>query len=153
MGCAAIAQKQIRAMKLSASAKIVAVASRNIEKVKAYALTNDLAADVALYASYEELLIDPNVDAIYAPLPTRTHIVWALKIAAAKKHLLIEKPAAINAVELGAIIKACRDNGVLFMDGVMFMHHDRLEVLRSALRDPLVGPVCTLQRRITHPSE
>jgi predicted dehydrogenase len=140
LGCANIANKNVRAIQLSENSELVAIASRSIEKAKAFASDNGL-KDAKLYSSYEELLSDPNVQCIYMPLPTALHLEWAVKVAKARKHLLIEKPAALNADQLSEIIMACRSNNVLFMDGVMFMHHDRLHLLRNCLQDPFAGEV------------
>lgn len=137
-----IARKNVRAMKLSEHVELVAIASRSIEKCEQFANENDLNdGSVKLYASYEELLSDPNIDAVYLPLPTSLHLEWAKKVAQSKKHLLIEKPCALNSDELIQIMTACHENKVYFMDGVMFMHHDRLNVLRKALKDPFAGEV------------
>lgn len=141
ISCANIANKNVRGMELSKNSKLVAVASRNIEKAKSFAADNNLSESVKLYASYQELLDDPNVDAVYLPLPTTMHLEWGVKVAKAGKHLLIEKPAAVDAAELLLIIRACNENKVLYMDGVMFMHHDRTNLLRSCLRDPFAGEV------------
>jgi predicted dehydrogenase len=123
---------------------LVAIASRSIEKARAFAEANDVGANVTLYGNYDDLLKNDTIQAVYVPLPTKTHIEWAVKVANAGKHVLLEKPAALTSAELEVIINACNANKVLFMDGVMFMHHDRLDILRVALSDPLVGPVSEL---------
>jgi predicted dehydrogenase len=140
LSCANIANKNVRAIKLSKNSELVAIASRSMEKAKNFADDNGL-TNVKLYSSYEELLNDQNVQCIYMPLPTTLHLEWAVKVANAKKHLLIEKPAALNHAELLEITMACRRNNVLFMDGVMFMHHDRLHLLRNCLQDPFAGDI------------
>ena len=141
ISCASIANKNVRAMELSWNSNLVAVASRSLEKAMHFASDNNLSKSVRLYSSYQDLLDDPNIHAVYLPLPTTLHLEWAIKVANSKKHLLIEKPAAVDAGELTLIIEACRCNNVLFMDGVMFMHHDRTNLLRNCLRDPFAGEV------------
>jgi hypothetical protein len=141
LGTASIARKNSRAIMNAANAELVAVASRSADRVQTWAQDNCLAPSVRLYASYDQLLNDPAVQAVYLPLPTKLHLEWGIKCANAKKHLLIEKPVACNAEELRQIVAACWRNGVIFMDGVMMMHHPRLELLRAALRDPLAGDV------------
>ena len=111
ISCANIANKNVRAMKLSDNANLVAVASRSIDKAKVFASENNLGEDVKLYSSYQDLLDDPRVQAVYLPLPTRLHLEWGIKVAESKKHLLIEKPAAIDASELFQIMAACQRNG------------------------------------------
>jgi len=143
MGAANIALKNVRAISLAPNSEIVAIASRSITKASDFldkAPVSDVnKARVQLHGSYEALLADKNVDAVYLPLPTSTHIIWAVKAADAGKHILLEKPCALSNVELLAIIEACRRNSVVFMDGVMYMHHERLTKIRKCLSDPLFG--------------
>jgi predicted dehydrogenase len=136
-----IANKNVRAMEISKNSRLVAVASRSIEKANLFAKDNSLSGSVKLYSSYQDLTDDDDVQAIYLPLPTKMHLEWALKVALAGKHLLIEKPAAIDSGELRKIIYEFKRRGLHFMDGVMFMHHDRLSLLRTSLQDPFAGEV------------
>ena len=85
--------------------------------------------------SYEELLEDENVDAVYIPLPTRLRKQWVIRAAEAGKHVLCEKPCAVSLDDLREMIAACDDNGVQFMDGVMYMHSSRMNVMRKLLDD------------------
>jgi hypothetical protein len=141
MGCANIAQKNIRAILLSSEHNtLAAIATRSEAKGRTFMETNQLSAsDVKLYLSYEEFLADSSIDAIYVPLPTTLHKVWVPRIAAAGKHVLCEKPVAENAADLQALLDACNEHNVIFMDGVMFMHHERVMLLRKSLSDPLFG--------------
>ena len=141
IGTASIARKNARSIQCAENAELVAVASRSLERAQQWAKDNALPSHVRLYASYDQLLNDPTVQAVYLPLPTKLHLEWGIKVANAKKHVLIEKPTACNAEELRQIVAACWRNGVIFMDGVMFMHHPRLALLRSSLSDPLAGDV------------
>ncbi|MCL7049526.1 hypothetical protein MKW94_004284 [Papaver nudicaule] len=135
LGCAEIARKVSRAIKLSPNSQLYAVASRTVEKAKNFALTNGFPSDAKIYGSYEELLDDPDVDAVYVPLPASLHLKWAVKVAEKKKHLLLEKPVALNVKEFDVIVKACEDNGVQFMDGTMWMHNPRNLKMREFLDD------------------
>jgi len=149
MGCASIAKKNIRAlrsledlMKTSTGEigiSLVAIASRTKQKVDIFADECGLPGSVVRYGSYAELLEDKSVDAIYIPIITTLHLEWAVKTAEAKKSVLLDKPCAINSEDLRKIIDACNDNGVMFMDGVMFMHHDRLNQLRYTLKNNTFG--------------
>lgn len=142
LGCADIARKNIRAMKLSANCELIAIASRNIEKAKSYAIENSLDLEkVALYGSYEELLSYERIDAVYIPLPTTLHLEWVTKAARMKKHILLEKPVAVTATEFESMIQVCKDNNVLLMDGTMFMHHTRLSSILHLLNDPFIGNI------------
>jgi predicted dehydrogenase len=96
--------------------------------------------------SYEELLDRRDVDAVYLPLPTAVRKEWVLRAATAGKHVLCEKPCAVSGADLRAMLDACHKARVQFMDGVMFMHSQRLPLLRQVLEDgQSVGPI----RRIT----
>eukprot|EP00475_Leptophrys_vorax_P040637 TRINITY_DN7566_c0_g1_i1.p2 TRINITY_DN7566_c0_g1~~TRINITY_DN7566_c0_g1_i1.p2 ORF type:complete len:373 (+),score=106.60 TRINITY_DN7566_c0_g1_i1:1302-2420(+) len=138
MGCANIAVKNARAVALSHNSKIVAVASRSLDRARAWCQENLPAhahAGYSIYGTYEDLLKDPAVQAVYLPAPTATHLELVTLIANAKKHVLCEKPCAVTAVELRKILDVCRKNGVQFMDGVMFMHNPRIQKLASKIND------------------
>jgi len=91
------------------------------------------------YGSYEELLSNPDIEAVYVPLPTTEHLKWVTSAALKGKHILLEKPCAISAQVLHDIITICRTNQVLMMDGVMFNHHCRTRSLLKELHDPFLG--------------
>jgi predicted dehydrogenase len=96
--------------------------------------------------SYEELLARKDIDAVYIPLPTGLRKEWVVRAAQAGKHVLCEKPCGTNADDLRAMLEACRQANVQFMDGVMFMHSARLPLIRQVLAEgKLVGHL----RRIT----
>jgi predicted dehydrogenase len=81
------------------------------------------------------VLASKDVDAVYIPLPTGIRKEWVIRAAEAGKHVVCEKPCALNAADLQQMIAACRKNRVQFMDGVMFMHHPRMEQMRRAIDD------------------
>lgn len=158
MGTANIARKNARAMALSPSAQLVAVGSRTetrcaawVGEVEAELQAEGLLAGqplgaVRCHGSYAALLADPNVDAIYLPLPTTLHLAWVLAAARAGKHVLVEKPVGLNLAEVAQMVEACQEAKVLFMDGVMFNHHPRLAHIQASLADPCVDmppPLCT----------
>ncbi|XP_057845537.2 uncharacterized oxidoreductase At4g09670 [Cryptomeria japonica] len=149
LGCAGIATKLARAVGMTSNSSVYAVASRSIDKAKAFVSANNLPPEVKTYGSYEQLLDDLCVDVVYIPLPTSLHLEWALKAAHKKKHILVEKPPALCVEDLDTIIEACNNNGVQFMDGTMWMHHPRTPQMKTFLQNPdLFGDVhlvnCTL---------
>src|SRR5262249_33281735 len=100
----------------------------------------------AACGSYHELLDRDDIDAVYIPLPTGIRKQWVCRTAGVGKHVLCEKPCAVSTADLRAMLDACREHRVQFMDGVMFMHSRRLPLLRQTLDDGCsIGPV----RRIT----
>ncbi|XP_043719767.1 uncharacterized oxidoreductase At4g09670-like [Telopea speciosissima] len=136
IGCAEIAKKVSRAINLAPNSIIYAIGSRSIEKAQKFATENGLSETVKIYGSYEEVLEDPCVDAVYMPLPTTLHVQWAVLAAQTKKHLLLEKPTALKVADLNQILNACESNGVQFMDGSMWMHHPRTKKMKEMLSDP-----------------
>ncbi|XP_010271177.1 PREDICTED: uncharacterized oxidoreductase At4g09670-like [Nelumbo nucifera] len=135
IGCAVIARKVSRAINLAPNATLYAIGSRSIEKAKKFAADNGFCETVKMYGSYNEVLDDPCVDAVYVPLPTSLHVQWAVMAAEKKKHVLLEKPTALNLADLEHILKACDSNGVQFMDGTMWLHHPRTAKMREMLSD------------------
>ena len=150
LSAAHIARKNWLAIKNCENAVVAAVASRNKEKAQKFidecnAHSSFDPKPVAL-GSYEELLKSPDVDAVYIPLPTGMRKEWAIRAAEAGKHVMAEKPVGCDADDAKEIIAACRKNNVQFMDGVMFMHSQRLNKLRDVLND---GQSVGQLRRIT----
>lgn len=136
LGCANIARKVSRAINLAPNAALLAIGSRSIDTATRFASENGFPASVRVYGSYEAVLDDPDVDAVYVPLPTSLHLKWAVSAADKKKHLLLEKPVALDASELDVILKACERNGVQYMDATMWMHHPRTAQMKDFQSDP-----------------
>ncbi|KAF5809561.1 putative D-xylose 1-dehydrogenase (NADP(+)) [Helianthus annuus] len=135
LGCANIARKVSRAMLLSPNTTISAIGSRSLEKAAAFASENHFPESAKVYGSYDAVLDDPDVDAVYVPLPTSLHVRWAVLAAEKKKHVLLEKPVALNVGELDTILAACESSGVQFMDATMWMHHPRTAKMKEVLCD------------------
>ncbi|CAJ2666376.1 oxidoreductase family NAD-binding rossmann fold protein [Trifolium pratense] len=135
IGCADIARKVSRAISLSPHATLYAVGSRTLSKAQTFAKSNNFPNDAKVYGSYEEVLDDPNVDAVYVPLPTSLHLQWAVIAAKKGKHVLLEKPVALSAVEFDEIVVACESSGVQLMDGTMWMHHPRTSFMKEFISD------------------
>ena len=134
---AGIASKNFLAVTASEDGACVAVASRDIAKARSWAEERSTlsGASIKPYGSYDELLADASIQAVYIPLPTALHKEWVIKAAAAGKHVLCDKPVGIDAAEVRAMVNACRDAGVQFMDGVMFNHNPRLSYIERYIRD------------------
>ncbi|KAL5560068.1 hypothetical protein UlMin_036279 [Ulmus minor] len=146
LGCADIARKLSRAITLAPNAELHAVGSRSIDKAKSFAAANNYPPHVKIYGSYEAVLDDTDVDAVYIPLPTSLHVRWAVLAAQKKKHVLLEKPVAVNVSEFDKIVEACQSNGVQLMDGTMWMHHPRTAAMREFLvNSQLFGKLKTIQ--------
>jgi predicted dehydrogenase len=137
LGAADIARKNWESIFNSGNAVVTAVASRDVARgwrfIKELQAKAPFETTPAAFGSYEELIASPNVDAAYIPLPTGLRKEWVLRAAKAGKHVICEKPCALNAADLREMISACRKNRVQFMDGVMFMHNPRLNRIREVL--------------------
>ncbi len=113
-----------------------AVASRSLERAQAFA--SDLEISTA-YGSYEELLADPDIDAVYIPLPTSLHHRWVIAAARAGKHLLVDKPFAVDAAQAVEMVDACREAGVQLIEGFMYRYDPRHARLRELVADGAIG--------------
>lgn len=146
LGAANIARKNWKAIFNSGNGTIVAVAARDRSRAEEFIRGCQTVAEFSpaprALGSYAELLSSPEIDAVYIPLPTALRKEWVIRAAQAGKHILCEKPCAVNAADLREMLEVCQKNRVQFMDGVMFMHHPRLEVIRSVLNDTTrIGPI------------
>ena len=142
LSTANIATKVAKAIHLAANAELVAVASRTEARAATWAEEHNVAA---AYGTYDALLADDSLDAIYIPLPPSLHAEWTIKAAEHGKHVLCEKPLAANAAEAIAMADACRQNSVQLMDGVMWVHHDRTTAMHQKITDGTLGKL----RRVT----
>ncbi|GEP44191.1 Gfo/Idh/MocA family protein [Brevifollis gellanilyticus] len=144
LGAAFIARKNWQAIRDAGNATLIAVASR--DKAKAQAFIDECQSSAPhpvlpeAMDSYEALLARPDIDAVYIPLPTGLRKEWVLMAAEKGKHVLVEKPVGVHAADVQEMIAACEKHGVQFMDGVMFMHGQRLQRLREVL-DQDVGTI------------
>ncbi|XP_057793242.1 uncharacterized oxidoreductase At4g09670-like [Salvia miltiorrhiza] len=128
-----IARKMSRAILLSGNSTIVAVGSRSAAKAAAFADENGFPAAARAYGSYDAVLDDADVDAVYIPLPTSLHRHWAVAAAWKGKHVLLEKPVALCTAELDEILATCESSGVQYMDATMWMHHPRTAKMEAFL--------------------
>jgi predicted dehydrogenase len=156
LSTANIGRKNWKAIFNSGNCVVAAVASRDLERSRKY--IRDCQAEAPFetpplaLGSYEELLASKNVDAVYFPLPTTLRREWVVRAAEAGKHVLCEKPCASSAADLAAMISACRKNKVQFMDGVMFMHSQRLARVRETLDDGVsVGQIKRIVSQFSFP--
>src|SRR5215211_2811929 len=114
-------QKVLPAMQRGEYCAVTAIASRSLEKAQAAA--KQLGIPKA-YGSYEELLADPDVDAIYNPMPNHLHVPWSIKALQAGKHVLCEKPIALSAAEAQTLADAAKAHPQLkVMEAFMYRHH------------------------------
>lgn len=139
LSTAEIAKKNWHSIAASENGQLVAVASRSKDKAQAFIdqchASVPVPDPVDAVGSYDELLNRDDIDAVYIPLPTGVRADWVIRAANAGKHVLVEKPVGISASSVRDMIAACEANNVQFMDGVMFMHSERMPKMRSVLDD------------------
>ena len=148
MGTARIARTVVPQITASEHADVVAVASRSLNKARLFA--GEFGIENA-YGSYDDLLTDGNVDAVYIPLPPSIHCEWTMKAASAGKHVLCEKPLAINAPQAQLMIDAAVRHQIVLLDAVMWYHTARAEVMRAIVLSGQLGEVRQVTSAFTFP--
>ena len=139
LGCARIARLQvIPAIQRSGNAALQAVASRDPAKLNEF---GSQFGEFTRHSTYEALLEDSSVDAIYLPLPNSMHCEWAIKAMRCGKHVLCEKPLALSATEAEAMIATADDCGVHLMEAFMYRYTDRTRKVRSVLDSGVLGQI------------
>ena len=128
----------IPGMKLSESCELYAIAGRNPEKVQKF--KEKYGFEVA-YNSYEELLHDENIQAVYIPLPNDIHLKWVKEALKNRKHVLCEKPMALNANEATEMFATASEYGVHLMEAYAYLHSPYVESLKADIESGLIGDV------------
>ena len=105
------------------------------------------------YGSYRELVADSEIDAVYVPLPNELHKPWVLAAADAGKHVLCEKPLALDAREAAEIVGYCQDRGVVLMEAFMWRHQPRSLAVRELVNDGTIGPLRLIRSSFSFPIE
>jgi len=131
-------KKVIPAMQQGQHTRVAAIASRNL--VKAREAATALGIPTA-YGSYEELLADPNIDAVYNPLPNQLHVPWTIKAAEAGKHVLCEKPLSLTVAEAKTLLAVRARTGVKIGEAFMVNCHPQWLRLRELLDERRIGEV------------
>lgn len=143
LGTAGIARGcTIPGMKEAENCELYAIAGRNIEKAKAY--QQEFGFEKA-YGSYEELLEDPAVEAVYIPLPNTLHCEWTLKAIEAGKHVLCEKPLAPSAAQAAELIEAADKKGVFLMEAFAYLHSPFIKAVKEEIDNGVIGDVLYME--------
>ncbi len=136
LGAARIARNFCDAVRGSAKIRVDAVASRDAARAQAFAQALQVPR---VHPSYDALLADPAIDAIYNPLPNNLHAAWSIRAAEAGKHVLCEKPLAANAVEARAIFAAAKAHGVVIVEAYPYRAQPQTLKLREILAAGAIG--------------
>jgi len=147
IGAGWIATKAIApAMHATPNAIVQAVASR--DPIRSQSLT-----PITIHNSYEALINDPAIDAVYISLPNHLHCEWTVKALNAGKHVLCEKPFAMNAAEVEEMIQAARNNNRLLVEAVSSMWHPRMARLIEYVKNGSLGDLISIDSSFTFPGE
>ncbi|MDD9205964.1 Gfo/Idh/MocA family oxidoreductase [Georgenia sp. 10Sc9-8] len=144
LGAARIARQQvIPAIRRAGAGEVLAVSSAS-GGAREYAAELDIPR---AYGSHEELLADPDVEAVYLPLPNARHREWVVRAAQAGKHVLCEKPLVLRSADLDEVDEACAAAGVQLAEAFMYRHHPQVRRVRELIADGAVGEVVALTGR------
>jgi xylose dehydrogenase (NAD/NADP) len=139
LGYARIARETlIPAILRSSNSEFHAIASREESKL---AECRARYAVAKTYRGYEALLADPEIDAVYIPLPNALHREWTLRAAEHGKHVLCEKPIGLNATEAREMTEACQRHGVLLMEAFMYRYTERTRQVLEVIRSGVLGEI------------
>lgn len=135
-------EKVIPAMQQGKFCEVVAISSRDSAKAKAAAEKLGIATS---HGSYDELLADPNVDAVYNPLPNHMHVPWSIKALEAGKHVLCEKPIGLSSAEGQELVDAGKKHPQLkLMEAFMYRHHPQWVTMRDMINAGEIGEFRTI---------
>jgi predicted dehydrogenase len=136
-------KKVIPAMRRAEHCNIIGIASRDLAKAKS------VAAELGIpktYGSYEDLLADPEIQAVYIPVPNHLHVPWSIKALQAGKHVLCEKPIAMTTVEAQSLVdEAKRHPHLKVMEAFMYRFHPQWQRAQQLVRDGKIGKLKTIQ--------
>jgi predicted dehydrogenase len=142
LGAAKIAKNRvIPAIQSSSNGRVVAIATRNPADIISYAETHDVPH---IYDNYDVLLETDDIDAVYIPLPNHLHVPYAIKGARAGKHVLCEKPIALDSQELEQLIEVQKECGVLIQEAFMVMSNPLWQRAKTLLQQGEIGELRTL---------
>ena len=139
LGTAGIARGcTIPGMQKAEGCELYAIAGRSMAKAKEF---QEQFGFAKVYEGYDALLADPEVEAVYIPLPNHIHCEWVIKALQAHKHVLCEKPMAMNAEEMKKMFAAARENGVILMEAYAYLHSPYVQALKQIVDSGEIGKV------------
>jgi predicted dehydrogenase len=148
LGAANIAVRQvIPATQQSPMCSVLAIASRDIAKARVAAESLDIPR---AYGSYEELINDPDIEAIYNPLPNHLHVPWTIRAAESGKHVLCEKPIALNAKEAELLVAVQKHTGVQIAEAFMVRTHPQWLAARDLVANGRIGELRLVNGHFTY---
>jgi predicted dehydrogenase len=151
LGCARITRRGLVPGILgSTTSTLAALASRDRARAESWAREFNVPR---AYGSYEELLADPEIDAVYIPLPNELHKSFVFAAADAGKQVLCEKPLALDSAEASAMVDHCRNRGVLMVEAFMWRHQPRTAELLEIVDEGRIGDLRLIRSSFSFPIE
>ncbi len=148
LGAANFAKEQMApAIHAAKGAELAALATSSPEKAAGFLA---FCPGLKIHSTYEALLADPTIDAVYVPLPNHLHVEWTLKALAAGKHVLTEKPIALQASEIDQIIAARDASGLLAAEAYMIVHHPQWQLAKKWLEAGEIGTLRHVDAAFTY---
>ena len=138
IGAGKIAQRFVKSLAHESNSELYAVSCRTLAKAQQFA---DTYHALKAYGSYEELLQDPNVDAVYITLPHGYHYIWSIKAIKAGKAVLVEKPAGINAFEIEGIMEVLKQHPVLWMEAMKPRFTPLYQKIHKLIEEGTIGDI------------
>ena len=150
LGVANITNKLIPAFQQSKTGKLVAISSRSIDKAK---ICSEKYNIPKYYGNYRDLIRDPEIEAVYIPLPNHLHKEWTLEAASHKKHVLCEKPLAVTSQDAADMFYGSQKHGCKLMEAFMYRFDPKIEKIRKMIQDKTLGEIKYIDFNFSHPLE
>jgi predicted dehydrogenase len=148
MGTADIAvSRVIKSLRKSKKVKVHAISSREMSGAKKWAVKLGIEN---YFGSYEEMLKNRDIDAVYIPLPNNMHCEWTIRALNAGKHVMCEKPLALTSEEVRQMIRASRENDLVLMEGFMYRYHPRNRDVLEMCRKGFIGEIRTVESSFSY---
>ncbi len=139
LGASKFARQQMApAIHAASGARLAGLATSDPVKAEPF---QEFCPDLRVYDSYDALLSDPAIDAVYIPLPNHLHVDWSLKALGAGKHVLCEKPMTMQAAEFDQLIAKRDQTGLLAAEAYMIVHHPQWQLVQKLVADGAIGAV------------
>ena len=142
LSTAGINRALIGPLQQSERSELMAVASCDLDRAQDYAAEKNIPK---AYGDYQDLLDDPQIDAIYNPLPNSLHCEWSVRAARAGKHVLCEKPLVMNLEEMDAVEEAAASNRVIIFEAFANLHHPQTQRVRELVQSDRIGRLKVIQ--------
>lgn len=150
LGTARIADTAISAIRANKNNRVMALASRDLTRGRQFA---DKAKIPVAYGSYDELIQDSSLQAVYIPLPNSEHKDWTIKALQAGKHVLVEKPFALNDEDAQAMVNASLESGLVLMESFNYRYHSRTQKALEILKKEELGKLRFVDCSFSFPLE